>query len=95
MWQNTGVMIKAQLIDSSISIFLSSKNILILPGHISSHHNQGVEHIHSLLQTRAASWVYKAHPALWVRRTDWIHKGITPASLHFDVLSSNYVMKYR
>ena len=65
MWQNAGVMIKAQLIDSSISIFLSSKNILILPGHISSRHNQGVEHIHSLFQARAASWVYKAHSALW------------------------------
>ena len=39
-----------QLVVSNISILINSKAILTLPGHRSSHHNQGVEHIHRLPQ---------------------------------------------
>lgn len=87
-----------QSVVSNISIFINSKAILILPGHRSSHHNQGVEHIHRLPQPPGASWVYKAPlPSgshYLVRRTDWIPEGITPASLDFDLLSRSNGMKY-
>lgn len=87
-----------QLVVSNISIFINSKATLILPGHHSSHHNQGVEHIRRLLQPPVASWVYKAHlPSgshCSVRRTDRISEGIRPASLDFDTLSRSNGMKY-
>lgn len=91
LWPIPGVMIKAQLIDSNIFILLSSKTVLIVSSHTSSCLNQGVGHIHNLLQTPAASGVYKAHPCplevtvRWGEQTEWMHKGITPASLHVDM----------
>ena len=56
---------QVQLVVSNISIFINSKATLILPGYHSSHHNQGVEHIHCLFQDPSCILSLQGTPALW------------------------------